>query len=239
VLQIGAVTHVVALHRVAGDRLRPLVEIPSFFPDPILVEAVPEPLPRAYAVGGVRVADGIHGLMALVDPKFDPRREIVLPEGRPVAAPEGFRGHVHPLQSASRVLLDAELERTATSSSWTVTIRLAGARGRPSVPPPGERGLPRGRRRQPAHGGDVTVAGRSPASVSGITAWLCGGPPLDSRAPLSRSPTPRLLSAARPNAAQPPVRPVGASWSCRRELLLPTGEGATVDVSPSSTTTWI
>jgi hypothetical protein len=110
VLQIGAVTHVVALHRVAGDRLRPLVEIPSFFPDPILVEAVPEPLPRAYAVGGVRVADGIHGLMALVDPKLDPWREIVLPEGRPVAAPEGFRGHVRIVrESASRVLLDAEL----------------------------------------------------------------------------------------------------------------------------------
>jgi len=71
---------------------------------------VPEPLPRAYAVGGVRVADGIHGLVALVDPAFDPRREIVLPEGRPVAGPEGFRGQVRIVrESATRVLLEADL----------------------------------------------------------------------------------------------------------------------------------
>jgi hypothetical protein len=110
VLQIGAVTHVIALHRVAGALLTPVARIPSFFPDPVLVEAVPEPLPRAYAVGGVRVADGIHGLMALIDPAFDPRREIVLPEGRPAAAPEGFRGQARVVrESADRVRLDAEL----------------------------------------------------------------------------------------------------------------------------------
>jgi len=110
VLRIGAVTHVVALHRVAGDLLRPVAEVPSLFPDPVRVEAVPEPLSRAYAVGGVRVADGVHALMALVDPAFDPGREIVLPEGRPGAAPEGFRGQVRIVrESASRVLLDAEL----------------------------------------------------------------------------------------------------------------------------------
>jgi hypothetical protein len=110
VLQIGAVTHVVALHRVAGGRLRPVAEFPSLFPDPVIVEAVPEPLPRGYAVGGVRIADGIPGLAALVDPAFDPRREIVLSEGWPVAAPEGFRGQVRIVrESASRVLLDAEL----------------------------------------------------------------------------------------------------------------------------------
>ena len=110
VLQVGAVTHVVALHRVAGDRLQPVAELPSLFPDLVRVEAVPEPLPRAYAVGGARVADGIHGLMALVDPAFDPRRAIVLPEGRPGAAPDWFRGEVRIVrESASRVLLDADL----------------------------------------------------------------------------------------------------------------------------------
>jgi hypothetical protein len=83
---------------------------PSFFPDPIRVEAVPEPLPRAYAVGGVRVADGVAGLGALVDAAFDPRRQIVLPQGPPVAAAKGFRGEVRiARESACRVLLDAEL----------------------------------------------------------------------------------------------------------------------------------
>ncbi len=109
-LQVGAITHVVALHRVAGGRLRPIAEIPSFFPDPIRVEAVPDPLPRAYAVGGVRAADGIPALAALVGPEFDPRREIVLPEGRPVKPPEGFRGQVRiASESASRLRLEAEL----------------------------------------------------------------------------------------------------------------------------------
>jgi hypothetical protein len=110
VLQVGAVTHVIALHRVAGGLLRPVAEVPSLFLDPVLVEAVPEPLPRAYAVGGVRVADGIPGLAALIDPAFDPRREIVLPEGRPVAAPEGFHGEARILrETADRVQLEAEL----------------------------------------------------------------------------------------------------------------------------------
>jgi hypothetical protein len=109
-LQIGAITHVVALHRVAGERLRPIAEIPSFFPDPIRVEAVPDPLPRAYAVGGVRVADGVPALAALVDPAFDPRREIVLPDGLAVHSPEGFRGQVRiASESASRAVLDSEL----------------------------------------------------------------------------------------------------------------------------------
>jgi hypothetical protein len=109
-LQVGAVTRVVALHRVAGDRLRPIAEIPSFFPDPIRVEAVPDPLPRAYAVGGARVADGVPALAALVDPAFDPRREIVLPRGPAVAPPPGFHGQVRiARESASWLLLEAEL----------------------------------------------------------------------------------------------------------------------------------
>jgi Bacterial membrane protein YfhO len=109
-LQVGAVTHVIALHRVAGNRLRPVAEIPSFFPDPIRVEAVPEPLPRVYAVAGVRVADGMAALAALVDPAFDPRREVVLPQGPPATAPDGFRGEARVVrESACRVRLDAEL----------------------------------------------------------------------------------------------------------------------------------
>jgi hypothetical protein len=110
VLQVGAITHVIALHRLGGGSLKLVAEVPSLFREPVIVEAVPEPLPRAYAVGGVRVADGIQGLMALIDPAFDPRREIVLPEGRPAAAPAGFRGQARVVrESADRVQLEAEL----------------------------------------------------------------------------------------------------------------------------------
>jgi hypothetical protein len=172
VLRVGAVTHVVALHRVAGDLLRPVAEVPSLFPDPVRVEAVPDPLPRAYGVGGVRVADGIHGLMALVDPAFDPRREIVLPEGRPGAAPEGFRGEVRIVrESASCVLLDAEL----AADGYVVLVDgydpgwRARVDGRPvpllraNVAPCGRR--PRGAPRRR----DGLPAGRLGLAVSGIT----------------------------------------------------------------------
>jgi hypothetical protein len=118
-LQVGAVTHVVALHRVAGDRLRTIAELPSFFPDPIRVEAVPDPLPRAYAVGGARVADGVAALAALVEPTFDPRREIVLPAGPAATSPPGFHGQVRiARESASWLLLDAEL----TANGYVVLV---------------------------------------------------------------------------------------------------------------------
>jgi hypothetical protein len=118
-LQVGAVTHVVALHRVAGDRLRTIAELPSFFPDPIRVEAVPGPLPRAYAVGGARVADGVAALAALVGPAFDPRREIVLPAGPAATSPPGFHGQVRiARESASWLLLDAEL----TANGYVVLV---------------------------------------------------------------------------------------------------------------------
>jgi hypothetical protein len=48
---------------------------------------VPEPLPRAYAVGGARIADGPAALATLLDPVFDPRRGVVLPAGEAIAPP--------------------------------------------------------------------------------------------------------------------------------------------------------
>ena len=121
----------IALHRVAGGLLRPVAgsAVPSLFGDPVRVEAVPEPLPRAYAVGGARVVDGIHGLMALIDPAFDPRREIVLPEGRREVAAAAPRASVARLgvvrESADRVRVMAELlaqqwthRSSATAARW-------------------------------------------------------------------------------------------------------------------------
>jgi len=80
---------------------------------------VPDPLPRAYAVGGARVADGVPALAALVDPAFDPRREIVLPEGGAVEPPVGFRGDVRiASESASRLDLEAHL----TANGYVVLV---------------------------------------------------------------------------------------------------------------------
>jgi hypothetical protein len=86
-LQIGAVTHVVALHQRGLEGLIPLRTFPSLFKEPIRLFGVPDPLPRAYAVAGARIADGPAGLAALLDPAFDPRREVVLPSGEAAAPP--------------------------------------------------------------------------------------------------------------------------------------------------------
>jgi hypothetical protein len=119
VLQMGAVTRVVALHDVARGELRLVARIPGLFAEPILVFAVPEPLPRVYAVGGARVREGIHGLMALVDPSFDPRREVVLPAGTSVAPSPTFAGSARIVrEKADRVRVEAELN----DDGWVVLV---------------------------------------------------------------------------------------------------------------------
>jgi hypothetical protein len=118
-LQIGAVTHVVGLHRVGGDDLPTLAVIPGLFPDPIRLLAVPEPLPRAYVVGGVRVAEGIDGLEALLDPGFDAQEEVLLASGSSRPAPSGFAGSARVLEdSADRVQIEADL----TSDGYLVLV---------------------------------------------------------------------------------------------------------------------
>ena len=51
---------------------------PGLFSDPIRVYRVPDPLPRTYAVSGVRVAEGVGALELLLDTSFEPRRELIL-----------------------------------------------------------------------------------------------------------------------------------------------------------------
>jgi membrane protein YfhO len=81
-LQIGAVGRVLAVQPAPwwGD-LTPVADVPGFFEQPIRVFRVPDPLPRAYVVDGVRVADGEAALAMLTAPGFDPRREVVLATG--------------------------------------------------------------------------------------------------------------------------------------------------------------
>jgi hypothetical protein len=109
-LRIGAVTHVVGLHRVGGDELAAVAVVPGLFPDPIRVLAVPDPLPRVFAVGGARVAEGIDGLEALLDPGFDPRAEVLLPRGAPHPVPSDFAGSARVLEErVDRIRIEADL----------------------------------------------------------------------------------------------------------------------------------
>jgi hypothetical protein len=43
---------------------------------------VPDPLPRTYVVGSARVGPGLDDVALLVDPGFDPRKEVLFPDER-------------------------------------------------------------------------------------------------------------------------------------------------------------
>jgi hypothetical protein len=113
-LQLGGVEHVIALHALAG--LTPERTIEGLFERPIRLQRVPEPLPRSYVVGATRPAGG-DALALLVDPGFDPRREVVL-DGVERQEPAGFRGASRIVETrADRVLLE-----TQTSASGFVVL---------------------------------------------------------------------------------------------------------------------
>jgi hypothetical protein len=110
-LRIGAVGTVMALHTEGFEDLVPEQTLPSYFPEPIHVLRVPGPLPRTYAVGGAREADGGAAFAALLDPRFDPTREIVLPHGDPsVGAVPGAAGSSRVVDfKPDRVSLEADM----------------------------------------------------------------------------------------------------------------------------------
>jgi hypothetical protein len=112
-LQLGAVANVVALEPASWwNDLRPAAVVPGFFQQPIRIFRVPDPLPRAYIVYGVRVADGDEALRTLVDPAFDPRREIVLAEGPPRARGPGPAGTAAPSrQGWDREDVEVDMQR--------------------------------------------------------------------------------------------------------------------------------
>jgi Bacterial membrane protein YfhO len=85
-LRIGAVSHVLALHAEGLEELSPVATEASLFAGPIHVFRVGGTLSRAFAVSGVRVADGLRALQLLADPAFDPVREVILARG-PAAPP--------------------------------------------------------------------------------------------------------------------------------------------------------
>lgn len=91
-LRIGAVGRVMTLHTEGLEDLDPTTTLPSLFPEAIHVFSVPHPLPRTYAVGTAREADGEPALAALLAADFDPTREIVLPHPEPGATSTGFSG---------------------------------------------------------------------------------------------------------------------------------------------------
>jgi hypothetical protein len=92
-LQMASVDYVVALHTPAAGELRQVAEFPSVYASPIRLFLVPRPLPRVYGVGSARFVSEPSSFVALEDPSFDPRAEVILPQGaQPVRKKEDFRG---------------------------------------------------------------------------------------------------------------------------------------------------
>jgi hypothetical protein len=91
-LRIGAVARVATLHREGFEGLRPIGTADVLLSEPLSIFAVPEPLPRAYAVEGARTADGREALRLIAEGAFDPAREVVLADGPPVSSRLGFEG---------------------------------------------------------------------------------------------------------------------------------------------------
>jgi hypothetical protein len=109
-LQMGAVRDVVALHGEGLEDLQEVARLPSLFLEPIRILRVPRPLGRTYVAGGARIADGAPSLHLIEDPSFDPRREIILPDGAPVATPATPPGTSRIVEwKPDRIRIEAEL----------------------------------------------------------------------------------------------------------------------------------
>lgn len=92
-LRLGAVRHVSALQRHAGmEELEALAVYPSLLARPILLLGVKGAVPRTYAVGTARGAEGDDARRLLLDPRFDPATEVVLAGGGLRGDPS-FSGH--------------------------------------------------------------------------------------------------------------------------------------------------
>jgi hypothetical protein len=107
-LRVGAVRHVLTLHDPPHRLLEPAAMVDCLLPAPGRIFRVPEPMPRAHVVGRARTSDG---LAALVDPAFDPRREVLLASGgpAPLAAAGPFEGAATVVsESTTRVSVRAQ-----------------------------------------------------------------------------------------------------------------------------------
>ena len=80
-LRAGAVRHVLTLHEPTPGLLEPLATVDCLLPVPGRIFRVADPMPRAHVVGRARPSDAV---AALIDPAFDPRREVLLASGGPI-----------------------------------------------------------------------------------------------------------------------------------------------------------
>ncbi len=115
-----------SLHREGLEGLTPVEPLP----EPTRLYRVPETLPRAYTVGGARVAAELDALRLLIDPRFDFRTAVVLPSGIASSPDPAFAGESRiEAFTPDRVRIAARLNRSgyvvlvdAYDPHWRVTV---------------------------------------------------------------------------------------------------------------------
>jgi hypothetical protein len=111
-LRIGGVTHLAARHTAGLEAFEPVASVRTPHAGEVFLLRVPRPLPRAYVVEGARVAAGRALYEALLDPAFDPEREVVLSAGSATSAGDGFAAGVRLVSwRTGRLAIEASLNR--------------------------------------------------------------------------------------------------------------------------------
>jgi hypothetical protein len=125
-LQLGAVTDVVALHERGWEPLLPAASVDGLFPEPLRLFRVPGTLPRAYLARG-RAATDEADLRDLVSASFVPAQMVLIegPLGPPLREDVGPSRETTPLGTARIVETTAEgvqIEVEAAEAAYVVMV---------------------------------------------------------------------------------------------------------------------
>jgi hypothetical protein len=118
ILRLGAVNFRVAVDPepwLGPESLR----VESVMAQPIRVYRIADPLPRAYLVTGLRVLQEPDSYKILVDPDFDPSREVIVNDGQARPITDGFVGSVRVLSRRGDALV---FETQASHDSFLVVV---------------------------------------------------------------------------------------------------------------------
>jgi len=117
-LRIGAVSHLVTLHR-QGAPFAAATTVDCLLPEPGRILRIPAPLPRARVVGRAREGDAVR---ALLDPGFDPAQDVLLAgHGRSLSptSAASFRGEARVVtEKATQVRVSS----VTSSSGYLVLV---------------------------------------------------------------------------------------------------------------------
>jgi len=135
-LALGSVDRVLALHDEGFEAFERVALVRGLFSEPIRVYRPPVTLPRARLVSGVRVATEPDAYRLLVDPAFDPEREVILAQGSNGIAEPALVGSASVTQiRADRVQVVTQVDRPAhlvLADAWDEGWR-ASIDGRPAA----------------------------------------------------------------------------------------------------------